>query len=324
MEIPVIEFNNAVSVLENKNFSYLNDYVSMFSTWYGGIITDPKLMLIPIDDHMVHRGDGVFEAIKCVNGNIYQLSRHLTRLQNSLKKINLKPPYSIEEIEEIIIKTIKVGGEKDCIIRLYISRGPGDFSPKPGKTIGSQLYVVVTKSHPVEERRIKNGCSLKLSKIPIKDPFFATIKSCNYLPNVLMNAECEIEGCDYVVTVMGGGKIGEGATENFGIITNELEFIIPPFNQTLTGTTIVRAMEFAKELVESEILKDARQEDLYISDFISAKEILVFSTTIDVLAITEFEGIKVGEGKPGKFFHIFRDLFQKDISQNKDLLTPVW
>lgn len=43
-------------------------------------------MLIPIDDHMVHRGDGVFEAFKCVDGNIYQLDAHIDRLKNSLKK----------------------------------------------------------------------------------------------------------------------------------------------------------------------------------------------------------------------------------------------
>ena len=28
----------------------------------SGIVTDPKLMTVPVDDHLVHRGDGVFEA----------------------------------------------------------------------------------------------------------------------------------------------------------------------------------------------------------------------------------------------------------------------
>ncbi len=324
MNISKFNFKEAVSILENKNFSYLNDYLSMFSSWYGGIITDPRLMLVPIDDHLVHRGDGVFEAFKCVNGNIYQLDQHLKRLENSLAKIRLTPPYPIKEIRDIIIATIKAGGEKDCVIRLYISRGPGDFSPKPGKTIGSQLYIVVTKHHPVEQRKIEQGCSLKLSKIPLKGAFFATVKSCNYLPNVLMKSECERQGCDYVVNVMEGGKIGEGATENFGIITRKDEFLIPPFDQILKGTTVLRAMEFAKELVKSKILKDAKQQDLYISDLLKAKEILVFSTTIDVLAITEFEEIKVGDGRPGKFFDLFRKFFEKDTSENKEQLTPVW
>jgi len=45
------------------------NYYAMYSTVYGGVTTDPVLMTIPLDDHMVHRGDGVFEVFKCVNGN---------------------------------------------------------------------------------------------------------------------------------------------------------------------------------------------------------------------------------------------------------------
>jgi len=28
-------------------------------------------MMVPVDDHMVHRGDAFFETLKCVGGNIY-------------------------------------------------------------------------------------------------------------------------------------------------------------------------------------------------------------------------------------------------------------
>ena len=39
-------------------------YRAMYTSLYKGVVTDPAMMMIPIDDHMVHRGDGVFEAIR--------------------------------------------------------------------------------------------------------------------------------------------------------------------------------------------------------------------------------------------------------------------
>lgn len=43
-------------------------YPAMYSSVYGGIILDPALMVIPIDDHMVHRGHGVFDTAVLLDG----------------------------------------------------------------------------------------------------------------------------------------------------------------------------------------------------------------------------------------------------------------
>lgn len=43
-------------------------YPAMYSSVFGGIILDPAMMVIPIDDHMVHRGHGVFDTAVLLNG----------------------------------------------------------------------------------------------------------------------------------------------------------------------------------------------------------------------------------------------------------------
>jgi len=43
-------------------------YRAMYSSIFGGITIDPTLMVIPIDDHMVHRGHGVFDTALIING----------------------------------------------------------------------------------------------------------------------------------------------------------------------------------------------------------------------------------------------------------------
>ena len=42
--------------------AYHANYYAMYSSWWGGITTEPNLMVVPVDDHMVHRGDGLFET----------------------------------------------------------------------------------------------------------------------------------------------------------------------------------------------------------------------------------------------------------------------
>lgn len=43
-------------------------YPAMYSSVYGGVILDPAVMVIPIDDHMVHRGHGVFDTAIIFDG----------------------------------------------------------------------------------------------------------------------------------------------------------------------------------------------------------------------------------------------------------------
>lgn len=46
-------------------------YLAMYSSVFGGITLDPAAMVIPMDDHMVHRGHGVFDTAAIVDGLVY-------------------------------------------------------------------------------------------------------------------------------------------------------------------------------------------------------------------------------------------------------------
>lgn len=48
----------------------------MYSSIFGGITTDPSAMVIPIDDHMVHRGHGVFDTAAIMDGLVIILWPH--------------------------------------------------------------------------------------------------------------------------------------------------------------------------------------------------------------------------------------------------------
>src|SRR4026207_1246473 len=78
-------------------------YTAFYSSQLGGVVTDPALMVIPFDDHMVHRGHGIFDTAGIVNGKIYDLDAHLDRFLKSAERSRLKLPGSRAEMRDIII-----------------------------------------------------------------------------------------------------------------------------------------------------------------------------------------------------------------------------
>ena len=104
-----------------------SSYFAMYSSVWNGLVTDPALMLVPVDDHLVHRGDGVFETFKCLRGRLYNLDAHLRRLEASARAIELRLPWSQAEMVELIVQTVRAGGRRDALVRLLFGRGPGSL-----------------------------------------------------------------------------------------------------------------------------------------------------------------------------------------------------
>jgi branched-chain amino acid aminotransferase len=157
----------------------------------------------------------------------------------------------------------------------------------------------------------------------LKKDYFANIKSCNYLPNVLMRKEAEDAGVDFTVSIDEQGFLAEGPTENIGIITSKREFLVPRFDRILRGTTVSRAMELAESLLDAGELTKVGETDLTPEDAYDAAEMMMFGTSFDVLPVVNYDGHPIGEGKPGYFSGKLRELFREDIRNCPEMTTPV-
>ncbi len=80
-------------------------YAAFYSSELQGIVTDPGLMVVHMDDHLVHRGHAVFDTAIIVDGYLYQLPEHLSRFERSAELAGLVLPCSIEQIFRIILET---------------------------------------------------------------------------------------------------------------------------------------------------------------------------------------------------------------------------
>ena len=148
----VLSTAEVLKKIQDLKFKHQSSYFAMYSSYFGGIIKDPTLMLVPVDDHLVHRGDGVFEAIKWIHQKPYCLNEHLERLLVSAEKIQLVGP-TLSEIRDLVLSVVKESEKSEGLIRLYLSRGPGGFTTNPFESIGSQLYILGTKLSPLSDAK---------------------------------------------------------------------------------------------------------------------------------------------------------------------------
>lgn len=302
---------------------YHANYYAMYSSWWDGITTDPNLMVVPVDDHMVHRGDGLFETFKCVDGAVYNLEAHLARLENGAKAIALKMPWSREDIRRIIGEVLKAGGRRDALIRIFASRGPGGHSANPYECPEPLLMVLAIRLPPPFMASHPEGARVGVSAVPNKEGMFAQVKSVNYLPNVLMKKQAVDAGVDFMLGFDKDGHMTELPTENFGIVTPERVLKVPRPDHILAGTTMGRVLALARDhLVPSGVLAGVEEADVPRAELETAAEMLVFGTSPHVTAVTAFAGRPVGDGKPGPVWRELSRLFEADL-KNPAMLTPV-
>ena len=324
MKVPLFSQADLTAKHEELRRPWHSNYLAMFSSVFGGIVTDPILMTIPIDDHLVHRADGVFDLFKSVNGRAYCQERHLARLENSAAGLDLKMPADYTRIREIIKAVAQVGGVKDCLIRIIVSRGPGGFSTNPYECPASQLYVVISRLQPLAKEKYEKGIPIISAPVPVKPSTFANIKSADYLGNVLVKKAAVESGVEYAVNWDENGYLAEGSTENILLVSPDKELLIPSYERVLKGVTMTRVIELAERLIDKRILKGVKTA--YIDHELAARcpEVMLSGTTLDILPVNRWDGRQVGGGVPGPVAKTLLELIRKDITENEELLTPLF
>lgn len=288
----------------------MDSVLAFYDYRVGGICKDPRLMLMPWDDHLVHRGDGVFETMKFIDGKLYQLDPHLKRMERSCSSIHLAPPCTWERVRELTLDVAKASGAENGLIRVLIGRGPGGFGIAPAECPQPSLYIVVYDIHPRPESSYETGVTAFKTSIPAKQSYLATIKSIDYLPNVLMKREAVEKGYDFPFCFDEKNYLAEGATENICIVDRDGKLHIPEFTNALAGTTLMRAVDLIKDEV-SMIFRGINEDEIR-----EAKEVMIVGTTIDALSVVRYEGKPIFNVKPGPVAKRMRELLKQDLEEN--------
>ncbi len=296
-------------------------YWAFYSSQLGGIVTDPALMVLPFDDHMVHRGHGIFDTAGLVDGKIYDLEAHLDRFIASAERSKLRLPGTRAEMREIIVRTAAAAGQQNGAIRYWLSSGPGslELSPAPGADPGFFVMIFGGLNYP--ERWYTEGLKVMTTTYPIKPALYAITKSTNYLPNVLMQMEAKAVGLDNGVFLDAAGNVGESSNMNVAFVTKDGVLRHPKFDHILSGCTSLRLLALAPALVAQGLITAVEVCDIPVADARAAREMMLIGSSIKVAPIVEWDKAPIHDGKPGPVTKALLELLDHDMRHGHGRIT---
>ncbi|MDR2613041.1 MAG: aminotransferase class IV [Deltaproteobacteria bacterium] len=318
---PVLTPENFIEHSRAWRRDHHRNYFVMYSSVWRAFSTSPELWALPPDDHMTHRGDGVFEAFKCVGGRAYCLNEHLERLRESADALGIALPPDYAETLPLLRQAYRLGGSADFMGRICVSRGPGSFTVNPYDSAGPEYYFVTIRLPRPSPEAYARGAAVRTTPFPAQGEF-AGIKSCNYLHNVLVKKFARDSGADYAVSFDAEGFLAEASSENVVLVTRAGELVCPPWKRVLKGVTLTRALAIAEGLVSRGTLKSAGNRDISREELWDVMaEAFLTTTSLDVMPITSWDGRPVGDGRPGPVARELRELIIAEYSADGPFAT---
>jgi branched-chain amino acid aminotransferase len=288
--------------------------------YIDGEYYDKENAKVSVFDHGVLYGDGIFEGIRAYNGRVFHLEDHLKRLQDSANSILLKLPMSLKEIEKAVVETVRINGLKDAYIRLVVTRGVGDLGLDMRKCKkGATIFIIADKIELYPDEFYEKGLTLITSTIRQKglDQVTPSVKSLNYLANILARAEASAAGAQEAIMLNATGHVSECTGDNIFFIKDGKIFTPPTSAGILVGVTRQVVMKLCQEKLGIKVVeRNFPRYDLY-----SADEVFLTGTGAEVIAAVKIDGRTIGKGMAGA---TTRELIKHFRAYANSVGTPVY
>jgi len=251
--------------------------------------------MVHVLDHGLLYGDGVFEGIRAYSGRVFKLDRHLDRLYDSARALRIEIPIARAELEAAVLDTCRRNGITDGYIRLVVTRGRGDLGINP-RSCGRPEIVIIARAEVALYAETARGVRMITSSFrrPSPDSLSPSIKSLNYVNNVLARMEANDRGADEALMLDASGYVAEASADNIFIVTHQGRLVTPPTATNLNGITRETVLEIAAGLG---IPADERMFNLF--DVWSAREVIVCGTGAEIVPVVSVDNRTIGDGGIG-------------------------
>tara|TARA_B100000575_G_scaffold1511_1_gene1145 strand:- start:2091 stop:3011 length:921 start_codon:yes stop_codon:yes gene_type:complete len=282
--------------------------------WKNGEFENWDDSNVHILSHTLHYGTGVFEGVrayKTENGPaIFRLSEHTSRLFDAASKINIKIPFSKDEINTIQCNILNQNNLNEGYIRpiVYLgNEGLGLRAKDLSVNVAVAAWEWPSYMDPIAK---KEGISvIKSSYKQYENPLHSGNKIIGtYFSNTMALHEALDKGADEAIMMDMNGFISEGSGENVFIVKDEV-VLTPTIDNCLNGITRQSVIQMAKDLSIEVHEKNLRYEDLKNAD-----EAFFTGTAVEITPITKLDQSSINDGKRGPITKILQDSFMNIVS----------
>lgn len=248
---------------------------------------DDGIHVSPLDRGFLY-GDGVFETVRCYDGEPAFVQRHVDRLNSSLERLGIDRGFRASEVRESIRKTVDQSWrEKDSYIRVTVTRGKRRGLLEPTETEPT----VVWTAKPLDHRKRRYpSASVETAETRRPLGIVGRHKTLNYLPNTVARSETA-EGTDEALMLDADGNVGSGAVSNIFLVWEDDD-----------GVTVATPAEGVREGVTREVVFEIADEvgferkvaEITQSELRNAESAFLTNTTWGIRKMEELDGEPVG------------------------------
>lgn len=285
---------------------------------------------VGVATHAISYGTGCFEGIRAYYNAeadqlyIFRALEHFERLHRSCKIMNIRLPWSPEELVELTIELIRRNGlREDCYIRPFAYKADEIIGVKlNGLRDDYTMYVV-----PMGEYVSTSGLRCIVSSWRRVDdnmiPARAKISGA-YVNSAFAKSEALMSGFDEAIMLTHDGHVSEGSAENLFMVMDGELVTPPPSENILLGITRDTVIEIARR--ELEMLTRERvidRTELYVAD-----EIFLTGTGAQIAPVVEVDHRPIGSGEVGEVSsalqRLYREVTRGQRAEYAPWLTPVY
>ncbi|MFT8709528.1 MAG: D-amino-acid transaminase [Sporolactobacillus sp.] len=262
---------------------------------------------VDMEDRGYQFGDGIYEALRIYNGQMFLLDLHMKRLERSARELRLELPYSFAHLRENLSQLIQKNELVDGYIYFQITRGA---IARKHRFPEKKIPCVVTGS--VEATGKEDDLHARGMKVSLIDDIRwlrCDIKTLNLLGNVLANQQAYEEGSDDAI-LHRNGIVTEGTTCNAFIVKDGTLVTHPADHMILNGITRLFVLQLAERL------GIPVEERTYTTDeLLNADEAFITSTGVRVTPVVQIGHQKVADGMPGPITKQLLDAYNHEVEQ---------
>ncbi len=279
--------------------------------WIDDRILPLDAAAVPVRDHGLLYGDGVFEGVRFYHGRPFRLDAHLRRLADSARALALTLPRDGEPLAGIVERVIEAYGAETGYLRIIVTRGDGPLGIDPAACPRPRQIVIADRLEMVSPARRETGVRLIIAatrRLP-PDGLDPRIKSLNYLNHVLARIEANAAGADEAVLLNAAGRVAEGTADNLFLARNGTLLTPPVIDGALAGITRDLVLELARDAGIC-----VRETSLAPYDLYTADECFLTGTGAELIPVASIDGRPL-PACPGPLFRQCHDAFVETVAR---------
>tara|TARA_X000000368_G_scaffold170082_1_gene134209 strand:+ start:41 stop:961 length:921 start_codon:yes stop_codon:yes gene_type:complete len=282
--------------------------------WKNGSFEKWNDANVHILSHTLHYGTGVFEGVRAYETSagpaIFRLEEHTKRLFDAAEKINIKIPFSEDEINNVQCEVLNKNNLDEGYIRPIVYLGNEGLGLR-AKDLSVNVAIAAWEwPSYMDPQAKKNGISvIKSSHRQYENPLHSGHKIIGtYFSNTMALHEAIDNGADEAIMMDKNEFISEGSGENIFLVKNNIVFT-PTIDHCLNGITRQSVIQIANDFDIEVSEKNIKFEEL-----VDADEAFFTGTAVEITPVTTLNGKYINNGKRGKITKKLQEAFQEIIS----------